>query len=176
MPGQLIGELQSASGRFDRVDVPDHVRDRDVRCRELLDEPLVARQPRDRQVIASFRHPASTAPTEGCHGVIVDFASRYHRNLCVEEVDERPEKTRLRLAPKTEDDEVVLREQGIDHLWNDRFVVPDDSRKQHFARLEFGHQVVAKLLFDISMRPLACGHFAPERAQDGRLRHAADLT
>ena len=57
-----------ASGGFDRIDVADHVGDRDVRCRELLDEARVARQPRDRQRVAFLRQRARQAAHSGASG------------------------------------------------------------------------------------------------------------
>ena len=53
---QLVAELQAGPHRLDRVDVADHVGDRDVRRRQLLDVAVLARAPGDRQVVALGRH------------------------------------------------------------------------------------------------------------------------
>ena len=47
---QLAGELQARLRRLDRIDVADHVGDRDVWRRQLFHVPRVARQPGDRRV------------------------------------------------------------------------------------------------------------------------------
>ena len=55
---QLVGEQVPAAGGLDRVHVADDVGDGDVRCRELLDEALVALEPRDRRAVAQLRDPS----------------------------------------------------------------------------------------------------------------------
>ena len=52
MHRHLVAELAGAPGRLDRIDVSDHVRNRDIRCRELLDVAIVARPPHHGQIVA----------------------------------------------------------------------------------------------------------------------------
>ena len=60
---QLVAELEAAPGRLDRIDVADHVGNRHVRRRQLLDVAVVAMQPVDRQVVAGLAHAsAAEAP------------------------------------------------------------------------------------------------------------------
>ena len=75
-----------------------------------------------------------------------------------------------------QDDEVVLREDGVDELGNDRFVVADDSWKQCRPGTKLRDQVVAKLPLDAAMGHLTGVDTPTQIAQDSRPQHALDLT
>ena len=52
------------------------------------------------------------------------------------------------LAAQAEQDQVVPREDRVDELRNDCFVIADDAGKQLFARAQFLDQIRAQLVFD----------------------------
>ena len=78
--------------------------------------------------------------------VVVDLAAGHDRNLLVEQIDQTAQDAALRLAAQTEQDEVVPRQNRVDQLRDDRFVVADDAGEQPFAGLQLAHEVVANLL------------------------------
>ena len=53
----------------------------------------------------------------------------------VEQRGERAQDARLRLAAQAEQDEVVARENGVDHLRDDGVVIADDAGKERLGLL-----------------------------------------
>jgi hypothetical protein len=145
---QLVGQIQSGLRRLDRVDVADHVGDRHVRRRELLDETVFTPQPADGQAIAFSGNPRAAAGAQRRRRVVVNFAARHDRDSLVEQIDEAAQDARLRLAAQAEQDEIVAREDRVDELRHDGVVVADDAREKRLARPELAHEVVADFLFD----------------------------
>ena len=109
-------ELESASGRLDRVDVTDHVGDGHVRCRELFDETLVRREPCDGEVVAGLREPRPATAAERGEGVVVNLAAGYDRYLVVEQVDKCSEDACLCLPAQAQNDEIMLGQDGVHDL------------------------------------------------------------
>ena len=143
---QLVGEIQPRLRRLDRIDVADHVGDRDVGRRELLDVALVAAQPRDRQRVTLLGE-ARAAPGADRRGrIVVNLAPGHDRDPLVEEIDHPPQDAALRLAAQPEQDEVVPREHRVDELRDHRLVVADDAGEQRLAGAQLTNQVVADLL------------------------------
>ena len=146
MHRQLVGEVEAGLRRLDRIDVADHVGDRDVGRRELLHEARLARQPGDRHVVA-FRADARPAcSAQRRERIVVDLTAGDHRDLFVEQIDQAAEDAALRLTAQAEQDEVVPRQDRVHELRDDRLVVSDDAGKQPIAGVELPHEVVADLL------------------------------
>ena len=146
MHRQLVGQVQAGLRRLDRIDVADHVGDRHVGRRELLDVARLARQPGDRQRVAFGRDARAARGAERRQRVVVDLAARHDRDLLVEQIDEPAQDAALRLAAQAEQDEVVARQDRVDELRDDRFVVADDAGEQRLAGLQLPHEVVADFL------------------------------
>ena len=144
--GQLVPELKARPSGLDRVDVADHVGHRHVRRRELLDVAILAREPRDGQVVASLRGPAAARRTQGRERVVVDLAAGNDREPVVEQRDELPEEARLRLSAQSEEDEIVLREHCVDDLRHDRLVVADDAGEERPSIPQQANQVRSELV------------------------------
>ena len=85
---QLVGEVQAGLRRLDRIDVADHVGDRHVRRRQLLDVARLARQPGDRQVVAFGGDAGAARGAERRQRVVVDLAAGHDRDLLVEQIDQ----------------------------------------------------------------------------------------
>ena len=152
---QLVGEVEARLRRLDRIDVADHVGDRHVGRRELLDVACLARQPGDRQRVALCGDPRAARAADRRERIVVDLAAGDDRDLLVEQIDEAAQDAALRLAAQPEQDEVVARQDRVDELRDDRLVVADDARKERLARLQLADQVVADLLLD------RCGESSP---------------
>jgi hypothetical protein len=78
----------------------------------------------------------------------VNLAARYDGDLLVEQIDHAAEDSTFRLTAKTEQNEVVPRQDGIDQLRHDRFVVADDPREQRLAGSQFANKIVPDFLLD----------------------------
>ncbi len=169
---QLVGEVQARLRRLDRIDVADHVGDRDVGRRQLLDESRLARQPADRHPVAFLRDAGAARAADRRQRIVVDLAARHDRDLLVEQIDQTAKDPALRLTAETEQDEVVSRQDRVDELRDDGVVVADDAGEQRLARLQLPNEVVANFLFDRSRAGAALLAQVAERL-DG-IRHNAD--
>ena len=168
---QIVGELQAAPRRLDRIDVADHVGDRHVRRRQLFHQPPRARQPGHRQAVAFLAGAGAAGGAERCVRIVVDLAAGHHRQLVVEQVGQRAQDTCLRLPAQSEDDQVVPREDGVPDLRDDRIVVADDAGKQRLAAAQLVDQVVAEFLPDGAPRDPTCIHCPAQVTQYRRSLH-----
>ncbi len=166
--GQFVGQVQSRLCRLDRIDVADDVGDGDVGRGQLLDVARLAGEPRERHLVALARDPRAAGAADRIQRIVVNLAAGHDRNLFVEQIDQRAEDAALGLTAQAEQDEVVAREDRIDQLRDDRFVVADDAREQRFARLQLAHEVVADFLFDgAGLRTDALAQFAERLGKCG---------
>ena len=78
----------------------------------------------------------------------MNLAAGDDRDLLVEQIDHAAEDAALRLTAKTEQNEVVPRQDGIDQLRHDRLVVADDPREQGLAGSQFANEIVPDFLLD----------------------------
>ncbi len=99
---------RAALGDLHRVDVADEVGDARVRGRELLDVPLVAVAPRDRQVVA-VASPRRCRELDGDRlvGVLAELGPVDHRRPLVEQPDQGAQQAGLALAALAEQHDVV---------------------------------------------------------------------
>jgi hypothetical protein len=82
----------------------------------------------------------------------VDLAAGHDRDAFVEQIGQAAEDSALGLAAKSEKDEIVARQNGVDELWDDGFVEPDDAGEQRFAGLELPDEIIANFLLDRARR------------------------
>ena len=80
--------------------------------------------------------------------VVVDLDAGEDGHPLVEQLGQQPEDARLGLAAQAEEEQVVLREDGVDDLRDDRVAVADDAGEQLFAGLELADDVAAQLVLD----------------------------
>ena len=126
---QLVRQLEPGPGGLDRVEVADHVGDRHVGRREFFNVARFARKPRHRQRVA-FRGNARTARrAERRQRIVVNLAAGHDRNGSSSSSVRAAQNAAFRLPAQPEQDEVVARQDGVDDLRDDRFVVPDDAGK-----------------------------------------------
>ncbi len=145
--GQLTRDVVTAAGRFDGIDVADHVGDGDIGCGEFLHVAVIAREPRDGGFIALFGDQVAAAAADGMVGVVANFAARNERELVVQQVGQHTDDPRFCLPAKTEQNEVVAGENGVNDLGNHRIFVADDSGEQFLPALKPADEVLAKLVF-----------------------------
>ena len=153
---QLVAELQAALGGLDRIDVADHVGDRHVRRRQLLDVARLARPPATGIWSPSALTRAWPNADSGASGSSLISLSGNHRHPLVEQRRQRAQDARLGLAAQAEQDEVVPRQHGIHQLRDDRVVVADDAGEQRVFPPQVFRQVLAHLVSD-----RAAAHLAP---------------
>ena len=176
MHRQLVRQQVPAAGRLDGIDVADDIRDGDVRRGELFNEPQLARQPRDRRLLAALGDQLAAVLRNRLERIIVDLAACENRDLLVEQRHELAENAALRLAAQAEQDEVVTREDRVDELGNHRLFVTHNAGKQRRAVLEQADQVFPHFVF---YGALAAGRAGPLRAlqltECRRLCHGSTL-
>ena len=160
MHRQLIGEVQTGLRGLDRIDVADHVRDRDVGRCELLDVAGLARPPGDRHPVALARDAGAACAADGVKWIVVDFAAGHDGDLIVEQTDQAAQDPALRLAAQAQQNEIVPRQDRVDELRHDRVVVADDAGEEPLASLQLANEVVADFLFDRSRRAAALPQLA----------------
>ena len=81
-------------------------------------------------------------------GIVVDFRAGDDRDGVVEQVDQLAEHPGLGLAAQAQEQHVVLGEDRVLDLGDDRLFVAQDIGKQRLARLELGDQVAPHLILD----------------------------
>ena len=146
--GQLVGDVLAAARRLDRVDIADHVGDRDVGSGELLDVALVAMQPRDGGLFAALGDQFEASPAGGAVRIVVDFTTLHVRGKLVEQRGELPDEACFGLAAQTQKDEIVAGKNGVDYLRDDRIVVSQNAWKQGIAPLNLTDEIAAEFVLD----------------------------
>ena len=133
---------------LDGIHVPDDVGNGDVRGRQLFDESQLARQPGDRRLLAPFGNQLAAVLGDRLERIVVDLAAGENGNLLIEQRDELPQDAALGLTAQAEKNEIVARQNGVDELRNDGFLVAHDAGKQRRAVLEQTDEVLAHFVFD----------------------------
>jgi hypothetical protein len=123
----LVGEIASL-GHFDRIDLSNQVRDGNVGRRELFGVSGVASDPCNLERVALLFFQLDASAADRCKGIVADFASGYYRHVFVEQSDQGPDDSRLRLPALTEENHVMAREHAVFDLRNYGLFVADDSR------------------------------------------------
>ena len=154
----------SATSRLDRVEVAEDVRDRHIRRRQLLDVAVLPRDPFDRCLFPVLFDQLPAVLGNRVERVVVDLTARQDRHAFVQEIEQRSQDTALGLPAQSQQDEVVLREDGVHHLRNDRVLVAHDAGKEFLSRFQHAHQVLAHLVLDGARvfpgrRPLGLSEF-----------------
>src|ERR1035437_3354597 len=96
----------------------------------------------------------------GMERVVVDFTTGNDGNCGIQQRDERSQDSALGLAAKTQEDEVMFREDGINDLRCDRVFETDDAGKYGFPRIQLAQQVGAHLVLDADTAKMGILQFA----------------
>ena len=144
--GQLVGDVLPAARGLDRIDVADHVGDGHVGRGQFLHVALLAAQPGDGRVVPGLLHQVAAAPANGLVRVVVDLAALDVRDCFVQQRRQHADQPRLGLPAQSQQDEVVARQNGVDHLRHHGLLVADDAGKQRLSALELADQVAPQLI------------------------------
>ncbi len=135
----------AALGHLHRVDVADEVGDARVRGRELLDVPLVAVPPGDREVVAELGGAPQARGRQRLVRVLADLRPVDDRGPLVEQADQGAQQAGLALAALAEQDDVVPGDEGPLELRDDGGLEAVDPRPRVAPLAQGGQEVVADL-------------------------------
>ena len=150
MNGELAGEGVASLRSLYWIDVPDHVGDRDVGRRQLLDIAFIPEPVGDRGFVSHFSHEVPASSAYRPEGIIVDLAALDAGNRFIQEVGQLPQDAALGLTAETQQDHVVSGEDCVDHVGNDRVLIPHDSGEDRLPILEFSDEIEPHLILDRS--------------------------
>ena len=102
----------------------------------------------------------------GAIRIVADLAAGDVGRPFVEQRGQHADEARLGLPAQSEQDEVVAREHGVDHLRHHGIFVADDAGKQIFAALHAADQIAAQFVFD--------GAVGESRFREGTLAKSAE--
>ena len=85
MDGEFVGDVLTAAGGFDGIDVTDHIGDGDVRSGEFLDVALAWGEPRDGSFLAHFGQQVAGIGGDGMKRIVMDLAAGHVRNIRIEQ-------------------------------------------------------------------------------------------
>src|SRR5687768_5871044 len=121
MDRQLVRQQVTALSGLYRIDVADNVGYRNVGRRELLDKSIPAMNPVDLRLITVKLDLLSSVRAQRRKWIVIDLRSGDDRDLFVQQLGELADDPRFGLAPKTEQDKIMLSKYCVDYLWNYRF-------------------------------------------------------
>ena len=134
MNRQLVAQQVTAFGGLDRIDVADDVGDGHVRRGKFFDKARIAIDPVDWRRVAMQLKRLPSVSGDGLKRIVVNFRAGDDRNLFVQQLGELANDAALGLSAQPEQDNVVPRENRVDELRNDSFVVADDAAERVFRR------------------------------------------
>ncbi len=149
---------RAALGDLHRVDVADQVGNRGVGSGELLDVPLGAMAPRDRQFVAQVGRATQRCRRDRVERMLAQFGSGDDRRPLVEQTGKAAQQPRLALPALAQQHDVVSGEQGAFQLRDHRRVESVDAGPRVAAVGERRQEVLSQL---DAQRPVG----VPRRAQ-----------
>jgi len=94
-----------------------------------------------------FGDQLATLAAERLVRVVADLASGNVRQLRVEQRRQRAQYAALRLAPQSQQNEIVARQDGVDDLRRNRVLIADDAGKHRPSLPQTRNQVFPQLIF-----------------------------
>src|ERR1039458_2022885 len=173
--GELVGDVLTAAGGLDGVDIADHVGDGDIRGGQLFHVAVVAVEPGDGRVAGLGGYQIAAAAANRGVRVVVNFAAGEVGRPFVEQGGELADETGLGLAAQSKEYEVVARQDGVDHLGHDGIFVSDDAGKERFPTLNFTDQVLAEFVFDATAGQSGLGKLTGAKRREGAGQILSDL-
>ena len=149
------------------VDIADHVGDGDVRRGQLFDIAVLAVEPGDGHIVGFFGHQIAAAAADRRVGAVVDFAAGEVRGPFVEQAGELADEAGFGLPPQSEENKVVARQDGVDHLRNHRIFVSDDAGKERRTALNFADQVLAEFVLHSAADQFGLGKRTGTKGAEG---------
>ena len=149
MHGKFVAQLVPAFGRLDWIDVADQIGDGHVRSRQLLDVTLVRPEICNRSLISCLGDQLAATAAERLVGIVTDLAAGDVRQLRIEKPGQRAQDAALRLATQSQQNKIVSRQDGIDHVRRHRILVADDAGKHRPSLPQTCNQVFPQLIFHV---------------------------
>src|SRR5947209_15847085 len=112
MDGEFVGQI-AAFRHLDRVYLADEVCDSDVRRGELFAVTLIWSDPGDLQPVTLVSDARPAGMGDRLKGIFVQLAPRDDRYRLIKQPHQAADHPRLRLAPFSEDDNVLPREDRV---------------------------------------------------------------
>src|SRR6185312_14815475 len=104
MHRELAGEVVSAAGCFDGIDIADQIGNRYVRRGELFNVALFGREPCNRRVVALFGNERAAAFADGIVRIVMNFTTGDEWHLRIEQAGQRPQDTTFGLSAQSKKD------------------------------------------------------------------------
>ena len=145
---QLVGNVLPAARRLDGIDIADHVGDGDVRRGQLFHVAMLAVEPGDGRFVARFRNQVAAAPADRTVRVVVNLAALDVGRDLVEQRGQHADEARLGLPAQSQQNEIVARKNGVDHLRHHGILESQNAREKILAALQFADQIIAKFVLD----------------------------
>ena len=156
-------------GMFDQVDFTNQVGNRDVRRRQLFVIAIIPSNPLDWRIISFLDNEIPGILRQRGERVIVDFAASNNRRPLVEKLRQHPQHLRLALTTQPKKQEVMLRQEPVDNLRHDRFVIPQDAGKQLVPLTKSPQQIPTHLFFNRQWLISGVAKLAKSRGAVGHL-------
>jgi len=157
-----------------QVDLPDQIRDGDVRRRQLLVIPVFPVHPFHRRVVSLLRHDPPPRFRPRLQRIVVDLRAPQHRNPLVQQHRQHPQNPRFRLPAQPQKQQIVFGKNPVDDLRNHRIPISHQPRKKLLPSLQFADNVPPQLVLH---RARLIPRFLqlPDR-RSARMTHFADFS
>src|SRR5260370_8857989 len=153
MDGELVGEVASATGGANGIDIADNVGHGYVGGGKFFDEAILAGHRGDGGIVAFDGDSFAARAADRFQGIVVDFAAGDDGHFRIEKVDEAAENAALGLSAQAEKNEIVARKQGIDNLRDDGVFVAVNAGEERFALFDNPEQIPAGVFLSRTPRP-----------------------
>ena len=144
---QLVRQIPPL-GNLNRVNLPNQIRHRNIRRRQLLAIPLLPTHPHNRRVIPLRLQDPPALRANRNQRIAIQIAPRQRRHCLIQQPDHMPNKPRLSLPPLPQQNHILPRQNRILQLRNNRILKPDYPRKQLLPRLNLANQIPPYLFLD----------------------------
>src|SRR4051794_39613643 len=116
MDGQFVTDIVATPRSLDRIDVPDHVGDRNVRRGELFHISFVPAEIVYGSLFSHFSHLLPAILTQRPIRIVPDFRALDKGQIVVEQSRQKPDELCFRLSAEAEKYEIMPRKNGINYL------------------------------------------------------------
>src|ERR1019366_5519668 len=131
--GELIAQGAPRAGRLDGVHVAEDVGDGDVGRREFFDKARIARKPSDGCGVTTLGNQVAARAADRRLWIVVNFATGDVGNFHVQEIDQPAQDAALGLAPQTEKNEIVAREDRVGDLRQNSLFVTVNAGEERLS-------------------------------------------
>ena len=113
------------------------------------------------------RHQVAAAAADRGVRIVVNLAACDVRRPLVQQRGQHADQARLGLPAQSQQNEIVARKHGVDHLRHHGIFVSDDAGKQLLAALNLADQIVAEFVFDAAVGKFGFGKGTGAKRAEG---------